>query len=142
MKLIASKLIIIMVYTAISMAIGYICCSGYIVFADRSFNMLDGTFPTINAPNMDTNGNNHSGYMNGTVSVVIYYWHDPKICSCYNRYFIDVVIVFRQRVIITKSYNKSGSPCYKFFWLHSLRLSSFICFQEESARTINPIRRL
>ena len=36
-KLIASKLTIIMVYTAISMAIGYACCSGYIVFADGTF---------------------------------------------------------------------------------------------------------
>lgn len=43
-KLIASKLTIIMVYTAISMTIGYICCSSYIIFADKSFNMLDGTF--------------------------------------------------------------------------------------------------
>ena len=43
-KLIASKLTIIMVYTAISMAIGYVCCSGYIVFADRFFDMLEGTF--------------------------------------------------------------------------------------------------
>ena len=31
-KLIASKLTIIMVYTAISMTIGYICCSSYIIF--------------------------------------------------------------------------------------------------------------
>ena len=44
MKLIASKLIIIMVYTANSMAIGYICCSGYIVLVDRFFDMLEGTF--------------------------------------------------------------------------------------------------
>ena len=36
-KLIASKL-------AISMTIGYICCSSYIIFADKSFNMLEGTF--------------------------------------------------------------------------------------------------
>lgn len=43
-KFIASKLTIIMVYTAISMTIGYICCSSYIIFADKSFNMLDGTF--------------------------------------------------------------------------------------------------
>lgn len=43
-QLIASKLIIIMVYTAISMTIGYICCSSYIVFADRYFDMLEGTF--------------------------------------------------------------------------------------------------
>lgn len=35
---------IIMVYTAISMAIGYICCSGYIVLVDRFFDMLEGTF--------------------------------------------------------------------------------------------------
>ena len=39
-KLIASKLTIIMVYTAISMTIGYICCSSYIIFADKSFNMM------------------------------------------------------------------------------------------------------
>lgn len=43
-KLIVSKLIIIMVYTAISMAIGYVCCSGYIIFEDRVFDMLEGTF--------------------------------------------------------------------------------------------------
>lgn len=43
-QLIASKLIIIMVYTAISVTIGYICCSGYIIFADTYFDMLDGTF--------------------------------------------------------------------------------------------------
>ena len=42
-KLIVSKLIIIMIYTTISMAIGYVCCSGYIVFADR-VDMLEGTF--------------------------------------------------------------------------------------------------
>ena len=44
MKLITGKLIIIMVYTAISMTIGYICCCNYIVFADRHFDMLEGTF--------------------------------------------------------------------------------------------------
>ena len=43
-KLIASKLTIIMIYTAISMAIGYVCCSGYIVFVDRFFDMLEETF--------------------------------------------------------------------------------------------------
>ena len=43
-KLIASKLTIIMVYTAISVAIGYVCCSGYIVFVDGFFDMLEGTF--------------------------------------------------------------------------------------------------
>ena len=43
-KLIASKLTIIMIYTAISMAIGYVCCIGYIVFVDRFFDMLEGTF--------------------------------------------------------------------------------------------------
>ncbi len=44
MKLIASKLAIIMVYTALSMAAGYVCCSAYIVFADRFFDVLEGTF--------------------------------------------------------------------------------------------------
>ena len=43
-KLIVSKLIIIMTYTAISMTVGYVCCSGYIIFADRFFDMLEGTF--------------------------------------------------------------------------------------------------
>lgn len=43
-QLIASKLIIIMVYTAISITIGYICCSGYIIFTDKYFDMLDGIF--------------------------------------------------------------------------------------------------
>lgn len=44
MKLITSKLTIIMVYTAISIVIGYVCCSGYIVLMDRFFDMLEGTF--------------------------------------------------------------------------------------------------
>ena len=43
-QLIASKLIIIMVYTAFSMILAYVCCCGYIVAADRAFDMLDGTF--------------------------------------------------------------------------------------------------
>jgi len=43
-SLIAAKLVIIMVYTAVSIIIGYICCSGYILFADRYFDMLDGVF--------------------------------------------------------------------------------------------------
>lgn len=44
MKLIAAKLVIIMVYTAISMAVGFACCSGYIVFADEYFDVLEGSF--------------------------------------------------------------------------------------------------
>lgn len=43
-SLIAAKLAIIMVYTAVSIIIGYICCCGYILFADRYFDMLDGVF--------------------------------------------------------------------------------------------------
>ena len=31
--------------------------------------------------------------MYGAVSVVIYYWHDQKICSCNNRYFFDCYCV-------------------------------------------------
>lgn len=45
-KLIAGKMTIIMIYSAISMAVGYVCCSGYIVLADKFFDMLDGTFQT------------------------------------------------------------------------------------------------
>ena len=36
-QLIISKLILIMAYTAISMTVGYICCSGYMILADRFF---------------------------------------------------------------------------------------------------------
>lgn len=43
-QLIASKLIIIMLYTAISITVGYICCAGYIILADRYFDLLDDTF--------------------------------------------------------------------------------------------------
>ena len=42
--LIASKLIIIMAYTAISMAVGYLLCSVYLIVADRTFDMLEGSF--------------------------------------------------------------------------------------------------
>lgn len=46
-QLIAAKLIIIMVYTALSMAAAYLCCCGYIVAADKAFDMLDGTFQPV-----------------------------------------------------------------------------------------------
>ena len=40
----ARLVIIIMAYTAISMTVGYICCSAYIILADRYFDMLAGSF--------------------------------------------------------------------------------------------------
>lgn len=43
-QLIAGKLILIMIYTAISMTLGYLCCSGYLLFADSCFDMLEGSF--------------------------------------------------------------------------------------------------
>ena len=43
-QLIISKLVIIMAYTAISMTVGYICCSAYIILADKFFNMVAGSF--------------------------------------------------------------------------------------------------
>lgn len=43
-QLIASKLIVITLYTVFSMAAAYICCCGYIVAADKTFDMLVGSF--------------------------------------------------------------------------------------------------
>lgn len=43
-QLIAGKLILIMIYTAISMTLGYLCCGGYLLFADSCFDMLEGSF--------------------------------------------------------------------------------------------------
>lgn len=43
-NLIASKLIIIMAYTAISMVVGYLLCTVYLIVADRTFDMLEGAF--------------------------------------------------------------------------------------------------
>lgn len=43
-QLIASKLIVITLYTVFSMAAAYICCCGYIVAADKTFDMLAGSF--------------------------------------------------------------------------------------------------
>lgn len=43
-QLIISKMVIIMAYTAISMTVGYICCSAYIILADKFFNMVAGSF--------------------------------------------------------------------------------------------------
>ena len=43
-QLIISKLIIIMAYTAISMTVGYICCSEYMILADSFFDTLAGSF--------------------------------------------------------------------------------------------------
>ena len=42
--LIASKLVLVMIYTGLSMLAGYICCCGYIIAVDRAFNMLGGSF--------------------------------------------------------------------------------------------------
>ena len=46
-QLIAAKLILIMVYTALSMAAAYLCCCGYIIAADKAFDMLDGTYQPV-----------------------------------------------------------------------------------------------
>ena len=35
---------IIMVYTAVSVMMGYICCTGFMIIADNYFDMLEGTF--------------------------------------------------------------------------------------------------
>lgn len=43
-QLIASKMVIIMMFNALSMVLAYICCCGYIVAADKMFDMLEGTF--------------------------------------------------------------------------------------------------
>ena len=114
-KLIASKLTIIMVYTAISMTIGYICCSSYIIFADKSFNMLEGTFqPSMLRtwiPMAIT-----TVIICMAVSVVIYYWHDQKICSCNNRYFFDCYCVtasyYHQKHNQSGVHNASYLSCY------------------------------
>ena len=70
--------------------------------------------PTL--PNMDTNGNNHCDYMYGAVSVVIYYWHDQKICSCNNRYFFDCYCVtasyYHQKHNQSGVHNASYLSCY------------------------------
>lgn len=67
-------------------------------------------------PNMDTNGNNHCDYMYGAVSVVIYYWHDQKICSCNNRYFFDCYCVtasyYHQKHNQSGVHNASYLSCY------------------------------
>ena len=102
-KLIASKLTIIMVYTAISMTIGYICCSSYIIFADKSFNMLEGTFQ----PSMLRT------WIPMAITTVI-------ICMvlslCNNRYFFDCYCVtasyYHQKHNQSGVHNASYLSCY------------------------------
>ena len=81
-----------------------------------SHEYAGGNISTINAPNMDTNGNNHCDYMYGAVSVVIYYWHDQKICSCNNRYFFDCYCVtasyYHQKHNQSGVHNASYLSCY------------------------------
>lgn len=43
-QLIASKMIIIMVFTAAAILLGYVCCCGYIIGMDAAFDMLEGDF--------------------------------------------------------------------------------------------------
>ena len=42
--LIASEMIIIMVFTAAAILLGYVCCCGYIIGMDAAFDMLEGDF--------------------------------------------------------------------------------------------------
>ncbi len=42
--LIAAKMIIISIFTAIAILLGYICCCGYIIGMDATFDMLEGSF--------------------------------------------------------------------------------------------------
>ena len=83
---------------------------------------------------MDTNGNNHSSCMHGTIALAIYHWHDTKICSRYNRYFIDCHCVpathYQQKYNISGVLTTNSFGCIHYVWIGS------ICFQEESARTI------
>lgn len=59
---------------------------------------------------------NHCDYMYGAVSVVIYYWHDQKICSCNNRYFFDCYCVtasyYHQKHNQSGVHNASYLSCY------------------------------
>ena len=54
--------------------------------------------------------------MYGAVSVVIYYWHDQKICSCNNRYFFDCYCVtasyYHQKHNQSGVHNASYLSCY------------------------------
>ena len=43
-RLIAAKLMIIILFTAAAMALGYLCCCGWLVGADAAFDMLEDTF--------------------------------------------------------------------------------------------------
>lgn len=43
-RLIAAKLMIIILFTAAAMALGYLCCCGWLVGADVAFDMLEDTF--------------------------------------------------------------------------------------------------
>ena len=102
-KLIASKLTIIMVYTAISMTIGYICCSSYIIFADKSFNMLEGTFqPSMLRTWIPM------AITTVIICMVLSLWSfiigiDQKICSCNNRYFFDLLLLLRTKLLLPKT---------------------------------------
>ena len=44
--LIAVKMILITIFTALSMFVGYVCCCAYIIGMDAAFDMLEGSFQT------------------------------------------------------------------------------------------------
>ena len=72
--------------------------------------------------------------MHGTIALAIYHWHDTKICSRYNRYFIGCHCVpathYQQKYNISGVLATNSFGCIHYVW------SCPICFQEESARTI------
>jgi ABC-type transport system involved in multi-copper enzyme maturation permease subunit len=43
-SLIAAKMVIISIFTAAAILLGYICCCGYIIGMDTAFDMLEGSF--------------------------------------------------------------------------------------------------
>ena len=80
--LIAGKMMIIMVYTAVSVMMGYICCTGFMIIARTP-----------------TGGCYCRHSVHDTVGLAVYHWHDPQIR------FGDDSILYDRRCI-SPDYNK------------------------------------
>lgn len=112
-QLIAAKLILIMVYTALSMAAAYLCCCGYIIAADKAFDMLDGTYQPVFLQTWIP-----SAAISIIICTVLSLW--PFIIGMVRKSVPAAIItslltIFLRQLMISKI-QPTRNRCFKFVW--------------------------
>lgn len=83
---------------------------------------VGGDISSLNASYMDTNGNHCCDCMHSIIAMAVHYWHDPKICSCNNRYFPDCYCVSasynQQKCNLSRVPTANCFNCYRYSCSH------------------------